>query len=581
MILTEADFSSIAKWRKYPGIAANELLYIPTSSDPDDRYVLIPTQRIVANRVWNARSSIVVACRGFGKTRMAATLAVLKALLWPGRRIGCLSASFRQSKQIFEEIIKIWERSPILQQCTVKQPIISNDSCRLDFKTIPSHEPSTIRALPLADGSKIRGARFHTIFVDEAVHVPEDVFQMVIRPMAATHQDPVRAMRVELEKDRIRARGLPADLELKLIRELESFVGANQICMLTSGYYSFNYVYKLYCKYSERMHGIFRKGKEGDPDLSGRPEDYATFQIPHQAIPRGFLDKQALEDAENDMSRFQFKMEYEAAWVTETGGFFKASEIEACRAAHLMDQADFHVRSYGEQGKRYVLSIDPARVSDAFAMVISEFDPAFGMKIVYAEQHFRADAATPKMGRRIFQLCEDFNIIQVGIDKGGGGLALADFLATETGGQYAPLYDMEDPQYRGLRGRHIVKLVDFSSSWIEDAHHHAANLLERRKMCFPNPYMSGAPSRELDTLSSISDTIEQMIIQILNIQVSETKTGKSHFDLPDSGGEFTKHKDLYSAWLIGADITYNMLQREAVPTFRMPLLGIITNRIKF
>lgn len=572
------EMHPVELWRRYPAVAANDLLHDPTSDNPDDRFELIPIQRVVANRVWKARSSIVVACRGWGKTRMAATLAILQAWLNPGRRVGCLSASFRQSKQIFEEISKIWERSPLLKQCTIRHPVISNDACRLDFKAVPGEDPSTIRALPLADGAKIRGARFHFIVVDECVHVPEDVFQMVIRPMAATHQDPVRAMRIEKEKDKIRSLGLPPDIEREYIEELETFVGANQIVMLTSGYYSFNYVYNLYRKYSDRMHGRFEyeEGEEKEPE---NPEHYATFQIPYKAIPKGFLDPRALRDARRDMSALQFRMEYEAAWILDTGGFFKASDVDACRSHRLVEEGylsvEHHIHHRGRPGKYYVMGIDPARTSDAFAIVISEFDPQFGMKVAYVEQFF--NEPTPKMVRRIFELTNLFNIIEIGIDKGGGGQQVADYLAEGTA-EDIPLFDMDEEKYRGMRGRHIVKLVDFTSGWIEQANNDAYNMLQRRQMCFPTPPL-GADTKGSEERDKVQSTIEKMITQLLQIEPTETRlSGRIRFDLPETGGGFEQHKDLYSAWLISSHLIYTKLMEEAIPQKKMPLLGIVVPR---
>lgn len=599
-LLNDVSKKEVELWRKYPGYAATRLLHNPLGrEDKDETYTMVPIQRVVANKVWNARSAVVVACRGWGKTRMAATLAILKAWLIPGRRVGCLSASFRQAKQIFEEIDKIWQRSPLLQQCTSRSPSMSNDMCRLDFKPLPGREPSTIRALPLADGAKIRGQRFHTIIVDECVHVPEDVFNTVIRPMAATHQDPVRAMRIGMEKDKIWSnRDLSEEEKIQQIKELDSWVGANQIIMLTSGYYSFNYVYKLYTLWSDAMHGRFH---EEDIDLyeefldeeadekyeeDDNPDFYATFQVPYWAIPDHFLDKRGLKRAKIEMAPLQFRMEYEAAWIVDTGGWFKPTDIGACRANNIaVNRRGFQheIELSGTEGKQYILSIDPARTSDAFAMVVSEWDPSFGIKIVYAEQFFGQDAHLLKMRDRIFEICEQFRIIKIGMDKGGGGLQIADALSEPQLG-CEPIYDMENPNYRGLRGRHILQIVDFSSLWIEGAHNKAYNLLQRRQISFPSSRLESTDKKgasgdmELERYRDIHLTIEKMINQIISIQPSETKTGRIHFDLPDKGVAFEKHKDLYSAWLIGCDMAYDMIQLSVMPTRRMPLMGILTPR---
>jgi len=596
-LLNDVSKREVVLWRNYPGYAATRLLHNPLGrEDKDETYTMVPIQRVVANKTWNARSAVVVACRGWGKTRLAATLSILKAWLWPGRRVGCLSASFRQAKQIFEEIDKIWTRSPLLQQCTTRNPSMSNDMCRLDFKPVPGREPSTIRALPLADGAKIRGQRFHTIFVDEAVHVPEDVFNTVIRPMAATRQDPIRAMRIGQDKDKIWSnKGLTDEQKMQQIKELESFEGANQIIMLTSGYYSFNYVYKLYTLWSDAMHGKFN---EEDIDLyeeiigedeheryeeSDDPSFYAAFQIPYWAIPKNFLDSRSLKRAKIEMAPLQFRMEYESAWIIDTGGWFKPVDIGLCRANKL-GLMDHEIQLEGTVGKQYFLTIDPARTSDAFAMVVSEWDPSFGIKIVYAEQFFGQDAHMIKMRDRIFQICREFHIVRIGMDKGGGGLQIADALSEPQLHGFDPIYDIDNPNYRGLRGNHILKGVDFNSMWIEGAHNKAYNLLQRRQISFPNSRLDTTEKtgkkgdEELEKLRDIHLTIEKMINQIISIQPSETKTGRIHFDLPDKGAAFEKHKDLYSAWLIACDMAYDFIQSSIMPVRKMPLMGIITPR---
>jgi hypothetical protein len=591
-LLTESTREEVELWRNYPGYAANRLLHIPNAENQFAQYTMLPIQRVVVNRAWNASSVIIVACRGFGKTRIAATIGIEKGWLWPGRRIGCLSASFRQSKQIFEEIQKIWARSPLLQQSTERQPILSNDACKLDFKPVPGFDPSTIRALPLADGTKIRGQRFHTIIVDECVHVPEDVFNMVIRPMAATHQDPIKAAWLGAEKDKIwNDTDLTDEEKLSQISMLEEGLG-NQIIMLTSGYYSFNYVYKLYTAYSERMHGRFDVvGLEMDDDLETfgdeTPDDYATFQIPYQAITKDpstkhFFDLRGLKRAKMDMNQLQFRMEYEAAWILDTGGWFRSADMDGCTPARLGIECQVETR--GVIGKQYVLGIDPARHRDAFALVVAEFDPKFGAKIIFAEQHFGEDAYTPKMVRRIFELCEQFNLIRIGMDQGGGGSQVADYLAEGTIEQL-PIYNMDDESKRGLDGRHILQIVNFNSSWIEDVHNRAYSLLQRRQMCFAAPMITGSSDntqreeKRQELHRDVYQTIDRMKTQILSIEPSQTRLGgKLKFDLPEAGGGLDQHKDLYSAWLIVCDIVYGFLETQNVAKFKMPQRGIIIPR---
>jgi hypothetical protein len=98
-------------------------------------------------------------------------------------------------------------------------------------------------------------------------------------------------------------------------------------------------------------------------------------------------------------------------------------------------------------------------------------------------------------------------------------------------------------------------------------------------MCFPSPDI-GSETKESATKDTVQSTVEKLIAQILSIEPSQTKlAGKIRFDLPESGGGFVQHKDLYSAWLISSHMTYLKLKTEAIPTKRMPMMGIIIPRV--
>jgi hypothetical protein len=565
-------------WRRYPALAARDLLYNPISETETDWFSLSPIQRVVINRIWRARNSINVACRGFGKTFGAATLATLTALLYPGRRVGCMSASFRQSKQIFEEITQIWSRSPLLQACTERAPIISNDSCRLVFKAVSGHNPSVIIGLPLADGARIRGNRMHTLILDEANIIPEDTFQTVLRPFGASALEPTKQVRIIKEKKRILASNFSDEKKAQLLSFLDKGSGANQIHMFLSGYFSFNWVYGLYCKYSDRMHGIRRPDSDGlDETYTDNPMDYATFQIPYWSLEEGWLVKAGIEDAKRDMSSLQFRMEYEAAWISDSGGFFKASDVDKCKDNSLK------ILSSGLPGKTYIMAFDTARVNDAMAIVIAEYDLHAGMKVVRAEQYFGKDAFTPDMVERLFELARLFNPIHIVADAGGGGLQIIDYLAkgltSKDGTNYAPIFDMDDESYRGQKGRHILQKIDFSPTWLDDAHQYAYGMLQKREIAFPTISMEGDSSdKALNAKHTDYQTIVQMMNQIISIEPSETRTGRTHYDLPKTGGGFVRHKDLYSAWLMLCFVTYTMTKKLLGPVKRMPLMGIITPR---
>ena len=50
-------------------------------------------------------NTLLLACRGLGKTYICALFAVCRAILYPGEQILCVSATFKQSKNLILKII--------------------------------------------------------------------------------------------------------------------------------------------------------------------------------------------------------------------------------------------------------------------------------------------------------------------------------------------------------------------------------------------------------------------------------------------------------------------------------------------
>ena len=99
----------IEYYRSDPVMAAYDLLKIE----------LAPIQRVILRDMWFKTFTITVAGRGCGKTFLLGVNAVLHALLYPGYRVGLMGPGFRQSKFIFNEVEKIYQRSSILREACV------------------------------------------------------------------------------------------------------------------------------------------------------------------------------------------------------------------------------------------------------------------------------------------------------------------------------------------------------------------------------------------------------------------------------------------------------------------------------
>ena len=523
-------------YREYPEIAAEDLLNIKLSD----------IQKVVLKTMWTKTYVMSIMCRGAGKTFINGVFACLKCMLYPGHRVGLLAPTFRQSKFMFDECDGLWKRSPIFQNATIKKPTHQSDNCYIEFKSVAGRPGSKIQAVPLGDGTKIRGSRFFSIICDEFPHIPPEIFNQVIRPMAATVADPMENVeRLKRDRELVEAGLLSeSDLDNKKV--------ANQILITSSGYFTFNHMYDLYKIYKQEM-------------LSGN-DKYAVFRIPYEMLPEGFLDEDNINSARKEMSSLEFSMEYEAAFIPDTDGFYKASLLESCKDVNYGPQVA------GDAGKSYILGVDPARSEDSFAIVIAEIgNPA---RVVHAIEYQKE--TFPKMAAVLEDLCLAFNVQSIYMDAGGGGLAIKDILAENPrslpGG---PILDPEDEAHQQRTGRHILTMCNFGTEFISDSNFAALRLLEHREILFPSPPQDTKP-READEISWA--TITRMLQQMQTIVITETPTGKIHFDVPKGGGHGRNKKDLYTAFMLAARGIYDFLWATDIPDSEILHAGVVTSR---
>jgi hypothetical protein len=485
-----------------PVIAAYDLLNVD----------LAPIQRAILRDMWFKNFTITVAGRGCGKTYLLAVNAVLHCLLYPGYRVGLLGPGFRQSKLIFSEVEKLYTMSSILREACERKPTRGADTCFLRFKNPEGGIGSYIEALPIGvDGAKIRGSRFYLIEIDELAQMPPDVVDLVLRPMGVVPLNPMQRVR-EIE-----------DLIRQGVAE-EDIVddSANKMVMTSSGYFKFNHMWR-------RMKSYWKAIKEEGADTR-----YAVHQIPYKMMPRGFLDVGNIKEAKRTMSNLQFMMEYEAAMISDSEGFFKASLLEACSM-----NSDFTIQTRGNAGKQYILGVDPNQGGSAlFGVVVIELGST--NKVVLARGYRRQ--STQQMTKVVQKLIEAFNVTRVYMDAQGGGNAIKDLLE-EGYGDSTPILDMDDEKTMYKSGKRILRLINFNPAWIADANFTALALLESQRLRFPIMPRSGSEEDE-----RLYDDIKLLKNQLLSIIVTETSHGVRHFDTPKKG----QNKDLYSAFILGS-----------------------------
>lgn len=357
---------------------------------------LFPFQHMAIKAMFETDYFMGVWSRGMSKSFTTGVYAFLDAILNQGVEIGILAASFRQSKQIFKKIEDIASKpeARMLANCITKKSK-SNDEWLMEIGR------SRIRALPLGDGSKLRGFRFHRIIIDEFLLMPERIYNEVIVPFLSVVENPTQ--REDLY-----------NLESKLIdqgkmKEEDRYIWPNnKLIMLSSASYKFEYMYKLYSQF------------EGLIDKQTDKATRCIMQFSYDCAPKQLYDQNLITQAKATMSQSQFEREFGALFTDDSSGYFKTSRMAACT---VVDGDDPHVEIKGNAEDEYILAFDPSwsesESSDDFAMQVLKYHKDRGTSTLV---HSYAMSGTP-LREHIFYfyyLIKNFNIIAIVGDYNGG-----------------------------------------------------------------------------------------------------------------------------------------------------------------
>lgn len=357
---------------------------------------LFPFQHMAIKAMFETDYFMGVWSRGMSKSFTTGVYAFLDAILHQGVEIGILAASFRQSKQIFKKIEDIAAKpeARMLANCITKKSK-SNDEWLMEIGR------SRIRALPLGDGSKLRGFRFHRIIIDEFLLMPERIYNEVIVPFLSVVENPTQ--REDLY-----------NLETKLIeqgkmKEEDRYIWPNnKLIMLSSASYKFEYMYKLYTQF------------EGLIDKQTDKATRCIMQFSYDCAPKQLYDQNLITQAKATMSQSQFEREFGALFTDDSSGYFKTSRMAACT---VVDGEDPHVEIKGMPEDEYILAFDPSwsesESSDDFAMQVLKYHKGKGTSTLV---HSYAMSGTPLRDHifYFYYLITNFNIVAIVGDYNGG-----------------------------------------------------------------------------------------------------------------------------------------------------------------
>ena len=537
---------------------------------------LFPFQHMAIKAMMESDYFLGIWSRGMSKSFSTGIFALLDAILNQGVQIGILSKSFRQSKMIFKKIEDI-SKSP---KATFFSQCITRVS-KMNDEWIMEIGRSSIRALPLGDGEKLRGFRFQRMIVDELLLMPEKIYNEVIIPFLSVVENPTERQEVyDLETQMIEK----GKMKEKERRRWPN----NKIIGLSSASYKFEYLYKIYQQYEKLI-------------LSENNQDGAHRTIMHfsyDCAPQQLYDQNLISQSKATMSDSQFEREFGAVFTDDSSGYFKVSKMAVCT---IQDGDGQSVEVVGNPKDEYLLAFDPSwsesESSDDFAMLLIKLnrDTRKGT-IVHSYALSGANLKTHM--KYLAYILTHFNVVAIVGDYNGGvqfinscnesdifkkiniklGLIEADLDKAQ---DYEKNLRKIKHQYN-LSEKNIVFLRKPTSPWIRIANESLQASFDHKKIFFAGAAMNddyniqrkaripikdlkflrndpndkgGAGARMIDFVEHQKDMMDLIKVQCALIQITTSLQGTQSFDLPPNlrkqKGADKARKDSYSALVLG------------------------------
>lgn len=595
---------------------------------------ILPEQSVILEELWNKPFSMFVASRGFGKSYLLAVYAMLKLALTPqaedgspGVKIVIVGAAFRQSKLIMQYMETIWSNAPILR--SVSEGNRNGPRHETDRHSMYIGGNWAI-AIPLGDGSKIRGLRANIVLVDEFAAVSPDVYETVIAGFAAVSADPIGNVKDYYKREAMKADGVWDD-ESEAI-----YLGKKGNQAIISG--TADYDFKHFADYWKKYCNIIRS-KGSNDSLRARlgdsyseddellnHKDYSVIRIPYEIIPPGFMDDKIIARAKATVHQAIYQMEYGTIFVSDSDGFFKRSLIESCvgsdiKPIKLMDsEIWFDARKTGSPNCKYVYGIDPASEKDNFCIVVLELHNNH-TRVVYCwttnRRNFKKvlDAGLTEQhdfygycARKIRDLMRVFPCEAIGMDAQGGGIAVEEALhdPDKIKPDEIPLWPIIDKDKKKdtdiQAGLHILEMIQFAKAdWTADANHGLRKDLEDKVLIFPRfdpvtlelslatdkiqaeEYKKkyGKDLNLYDTLEDCVMELEELKNELTTIVMTRTglgPQGRDKWDTPEiveHGRKGRMRKDRYSS-LVMANMVARQIHRTPPPMVYETIGGFVS-----
>ena len=554
---------------------------------------LFPFQHMAIKAMMESDYFLGIWSRGRSKSFSTGIFALLDAILHQGVQIGILSKSFRQSKMIFKKIEDLAKspKATFFSQCITRVS-------KMNDEWVMEIGQSSIRALPLGDGEKLRGFRFQRMIIDELLLMPEKIYNEVIMPFLSVVDNPTERQEVYDLETQLIEKG-------KMKEEDRRQWPNNKIIGLSSASYKFEYLYKLYQQYENLI-------------LNENKQDGAHRTIMHfsyDCAPEQLYDQNLIKQSRATMSDSQFEREFGAIFTDDSSGYFKVSKMAECTLADGEGQS---VEVIGNPKDEYILAFDPSwsesESSDDFAMLLIKLNRDL-RKGTVVHSYALAGANLKTHIRYMAYLLTHFNIVAVVGDYNGGVQFMNSCNESEIfknlnlklGTMEAELDKVPDydKNLRKLKNQYNKSTKNFvflrkpSSQWIRAANESLQAAFDRKKIFFAGAAMDdeynnqrksnipikelkfinndpnksgGVGARMIDFVEHQKDMMDLIKVQCALIQITTSLQGTQSFDLPPNlrkqKGADKARKDSYSALVLGnwmMNVFYDMEENEGVP----------------
>lgn len=254
---------------------------------------LFPFQRVILRAMARGQMTILIACRGLGKSFIVCVFYICVAILYPNIKLGIASGNAQQARNVIIQKLKgeLSKNEAIARELNF--PIkTSNDDCFGEFKN-----GSEIRAITVAQdrgGDGARSWRFNMLLVDEARLVKDNIIEEILIPMTKTkRQNAIRWKQNEKGK----------------------------VILISSAYLKTSNLYSRFKYHFEQM-------------IAGN-RNYIAMCFPYQVgVQAGLFDLEDIEQERNKptMSSDKFSYEYEGIFVGSSGESYYPYELtNKCR----------------------------------------------------------------------------------------------------------------------------------------------------------------------------------------------------------------------------------------------------------